>query len=129
MILDHRHFSLAGRHTFDLVRAQGPFRARVVMPDEACFYYLLRGEARTYAPKEKIVHPAGEGVALRCGNYLTDFLNAHELGYFEVITIHFSRELLRDIFADDFPQLRREIEKAETMPLRRFDTSELFAAY
>lgn len=63
MIIDHRHFTLAGCHTFERFRARGPYRARVAMPDEACFYYLIAGRARTYGPRDRVTHPSEEGIA------------------------------------------------------------------
>jgi len=117
MITDHHSFELAGRKTFERVVGCPPMRITVLMPDEACFYYIVEGDSKT-----------SEGLVLRCGNYFTEFLSSSSKR-FEAIAIHLYGDTLRLIYDRDFPDFLEEVDRVQPIHFEHHAASELIAAY
>ncbi|WP_020566798.1 helix-turn-helix domain-containing protein [Neolewinella persica] len=128
MITDHLSFELAGRKTFERVVGCPPLRVPVVMPDEACFYYIVEGDSRTYTPRGTIRQQTSEGLVLRCGNYFTEFLSTSS-NRFEAIAIHLYGDTLRLIYDRDFPDFLEEVDRVQPIYFEHRAASELITAY
>ncbi|MFK8161401.1 MAG: helix-turn-helix transcriptional regulator [Lewinella sp.] len=128
MITDHHSFELAGRKTFERVVGCPPMRVPVVMPDEACFYYIVEGDGKTYTPQGTIHQQTSEGLVLRCGNYFTEFLSSSS-NRFEAIAIHLYGDTLRLIYDRDFPDFLEEVDRVQPILFEHRAASELIVAY
>jgi hypothetical protein len=89
------------------------------MPNEACFYYIVEGQSRSYTVTGKVDHPASEGLVLQCGNYVTEFLEQSDSKQFEAIAIHLYPETLRLIYDKDFPNFLEEIDRVQSINYER----------
>lgn len=128
MITNHHSFELAGRKTFERVVGCPPMRVPVVMPDEACFYYIVEGDSRTYTPRGTIHQQTSEGLVLRCGNYFTEFLSSSS-NRFEAIAIHLYGDTLRLIYDRDFPDFLEEVDRVQPIYFEHRAATELITAY
>ena len=128
MITNHLSFELAGRRTFERVVGCPPLRVPVAMPDEACFYYIVEGDSRTYTLKGTVVQRSNEGLVLRCGNYFTEFLSSSSKR-FEAILIHFYGDTLRMIYDRDFPDFLEEVDRVQPIHFEHRAASDLITAY
>ena len=129
MILEHHAFQLAGKQTFERVVGCPPMRVPVRMPNEACFYYIVEGKSRSFTPDGPLLQPAHEGLVLRCGNYVTEFLTTTDSERFEAIAIHLYPETLRLIYDRDFPRFLEEVDRVKPITYERVKASELLGTY
>ncbi|MCB0644087.1 MAG: hypothetical protein KDC44_20720, partial [Phaeodactylibacter sp.] len=88
MIKDYIRFELFGELLLEKLIVVPPFRFQVPMPNEACFFYGLQGEGKVYSATETALIRSNEGVVLRCGNYLSDWLQHKDGKYCEAIAVH-----------------------------------------
>ncbi|OAV45188.1 AraC family transcriptional regulator [Lewinella sp. 4G2] len=128
MITQHHAFELAGKKTFERVVGCPPLRVPVVMPDEACFYYVIEGDSRSYTPTGTVKQQADEGLVLRCGNYFSEFLS-NRSDRFEAVAIHLYADTLRMIYDRDFPDFLAEIDRVQPIHFEHRVASELITAY
>ncbi|MFT7120649.1 MAG: hypothetical protein ACJAZ9_000824 [Neolewinella sp.] len=99
------------------------------MPNEACFYYIVEGQSRSYTVTGKVDHPASEGLVLQCGNYVTEFLEQSDSKQFEAIAIHLYPETLRLIYDKDFPNFLEEIDRVQPINYERYKSTRLLTTY
>ena len=128
MITHHHAFQLAGHKTFERIVGQPPMRVPVVMPNEACFYYIVEGDSRTYTPTGPVQQRANEGLVLRCGNYFTEFYQSTD-DRFEAIAIHLYADTLKLIYDRDFPDFLAEVDRVQPIHFEHRAASELLTAY
>ncbi len=128
MITDHRAFELQGRKTFERVVGKPPLRVPVMMPNEACFYYIVEGEGNTFTAQGPVRQEANEGLTLRCGNYFTEFLPAGS-NRFEAIAIHLYVDTLRLIYDQDFPSFLEEVDRVQPVYFEHRVADHLMANY
>ncbi len=130
MITEHQGFQLLGHPTFEKVVGRPPLRMPVRMPNEACFYYILDGQSRTYGPDGRIEQPIGEGLVLQCGHYVTEFLRTSTGGNrFEAIAIHLHVDVLKLIYDKDFPGFLDEVDRVRPLGYERHKSTELLTTY
>lgn len=128
MITDHLSFELNGLKTFERVVGCPPLRVPVLMPDEACFYYIVEGDSRTFTSHGTINQQSSEGLVLRCGNYFTEFLSSNS-NRFEAIAIHLYGDTLRMIYDRDFPDFLKEVDRVRPVHFELRAASELISTY
>lgn len=129
MITDHHHFELSGRLTFERIVGCPPLRVPVRMPEEACFYYIVEGESRTYTPTGRIEQPAHEGLVLQCGTYVTEFIATNVSARFEAIAIHLYPQTLKLIYDTDFPDFLEEVDRVRPVRYERHKSNALLRTY
>ncbi len=99
------------------------------MSNEACFYYIVEGESRTYAPAGMLEQPVEEGLVLQCGNYLTEFVTNSKSDRFQAIAIHLYPEVLRMIYDKDFLDFLEEVDRIRPIHYERYKSSALLTTY
>jgi AraC-like DNA-binding protein len=104
MILEHKTYTLFGKMIFEKAIIQPPFQKTNIMPDEACYFYVMEGIGITVSGIEKMKIPAKEAVLLKCGNYITRMLPSPDSATFQTVTVHFHPEILKKIYANDLPK-------------------------
>ena len=123
MIKAHQQFELFGKKTFEKAIMEPPFRIFAQMPDEACFYYVLKGNSAVYTPAGKVDIKTDEGIVLQCGAYLNEYFSQAENEYCEAIAIHFYPEVLKMIYDKEFPDFLLNLEKVKPLKYERLKAS------
>lgn len=124
-----QHLSLFGRPTFIKAVVKPPFRMIGNMPDDACFYYVLKGEVTAYTPTTTIHTATNEGLALHCGTFMNEYFCQEEETHFEAVAIHLNKDLLRKIYDADFPDFWANLSKIKPIKHRSISSSFLLNNY
>ncbi len=117
MIRQHQVFNLYEKSVFEKAVIEPPFRIMAQMPNEACFYYLTTGKATVFTSTEVVKLETKNGLVLKCGNYLNEYLESAEVGYCEAIAVHFYPEVLQMLYAREFPDF---LQKATQIQPSRY---------
>lgn len=129
MIKAYQQFELLGKKTFEKAVVKPPFRLIAEMPNEACFYYVVSGEAGVLLPTERVDLAAAEGLVLRCGNYLNDYLQSSQYEECEAIAIHLYPEVLKALYDQDFPDFLLDANEIQPLQYDRVRGSALLTNY
>ncbi|MCG8326594.1 MAG: AraC family transcriptional regulator [Chitinophagales bacterium] len=129
MIKGYQQFDLWGKKIFEKAIIEPPFRLSAQMPNEACFYYVVRGTTKVIAPTETIRRDTDEGLVMQCGNYLNDYLAHEEGGYCEAIAVHFYPEVLKMIYDKEVPDFLREVKKVKPFGYEKLKATALIKNY
>ena len=73
MMIDHRMLNLFGKKIFERAVMKAPFRVPVSMPNEACFYFMVRGRGEVIGSGGSFQSEEENGFVLRCGNCIRLF--------------------------------------------------------
>ncbi len=129
MIKDYKQFDLFGKKIFEKAVVSPPFRFFYGMPDEACFYYLLRGKNKVFAPNSKVEVKASEGLVMQCGTYFCDVFADERSEYCEAIAIHLPLDVLQLIYDKEFPDFLLDVDKVRPLSNEKHKASHLLKNY
>lgn len=129
MIQDYKQINLYGKKIFEKAVVSPPFRFFYSMPDEACFFYLLKGTNAVYAPTEQRYVNREEGVVMQCGSYFCDVLASDDSEFCEAIAVHLPLEVLRMIYDKEFPDFMLKVNEVEPLQLEKYESSALLKSY
>lgn len=129
MIKAYQQFDLFGKRTFEKAIIEPPFRLNAEMPNEACFYYVVKGCAEVIMPTQKIAANTDEGVVMQCGNYLNDYLTSQNMEYCEAIAIHFYPEVLKTLYDKELPSFLLQIGKVKPLGYQKIKSATLIKNY
>ncbi|MEM6628538.1 MAG: helix-turn-helix transcriptional regulator [Bacteroidota bacterium] len=129
MIKAHQQLDLFNRKVFEKAVVEAPFRVVGEFPDEACFYYLVEGEAEIYAPVDRISMKRQEGVVMQCGTYLNEFLASQEGRYCEAIAVHLYPDVLKSIYDKDLPDFLLNVNQVKPIVYQTYQASALMKTY
>ncbi len=118
MIIHHKKFEFRNKILIEKVTVKAPFRFNLDFQNDACFVHFQKGETMVNAPYEQIMVSSGNSILLKCGRYFSDLENNSKKEPFEVLVIHLSKELLQEIYRDDFPPIT---SKRSSMLARKID--------
>ena len=129
MIKAHQQFDLLNKKVFEKAVVEPPFRVVGNFPDEACFYYLVKGGTQMYTPTEKLRSQEQEGLAMQCGTYLSEFLSTHEGPFCEAIAVHLYPDVIKTLYDKDFPDFIKLIGQVRPLGYRKYEGSLLLTSY
>lgn len=129
MIRDFKEFELKGHRTFVKAVIEPPFRIMASMDNEACFYYILKGHSRVLGHNKTIVLQPQEGLVMQCGTYLNDYLTREDYQECEAIAVHLHEDLLRWIYATEFPEFLADVKAVAPAAYNRLKASSLLQKY
>lgn len=130
MIKDFKEFELFGKMTFVKAAIEPPFRVTAKMANEACFYYVISGNATVTTSTQRFTANTSEGLVMQCGNYLNDYLsNAEGMEYCEAIAIHLDPEVLKMIYDKEFPDFMQQVHKVKSIGYQKLQSSEALKSY
>ena len=129
MIKEHICFDLFNKMIFEKVILVPPFTATTVMENEACFIYAVRGRSRVYSATENKYMETKEGVVMKCGNFLNEWLETIQGEVCEAIAIHFYPEVLRKIYDKELPHFLKQVENTKPVAIQSVKASELLGNY
>ena len=129
MIKHHQNFDLFEKSIFEKVILDPPFMGSSLMPDEACFIYAVRGQAMARSATDSTHFETAEGVVLKCGNYLNEWLKTSEGETCEAIAIHFYPDILKKLYDKELPEFLSKIKKARPVNIEKVRANELLKNY
>lgn len=129
MIKAYQQFELFGKKIIEKAVIEPPFRIMAEMPNEACFYYIVEGQANVITPTETITTKTNEGLVLRCGNYLNEYFAAQEISYCEAIAVHLYPEVLKIIYDKEFPGFLLHVQKIKPVMYESIPPSSFLKSY
>ena len=130
MILAHQQFQLDGKHVFVKAVLKPPFRLIAPMPNEACFYYVIRGKAAVITDSEYLEQNADEGIVLKCGNFLNEYVKGEDLkDECEAIAVHFHPDIIKDLYVNDLPNFALEVGQSNPVRYEKIKTTKLIKSY
>ena len=129
MIKEFQQFALFGKTTFVKAIIEPPFRMVAEMNNEACFYYVLTGCAQVISNTQTMSAASEEGLVMKCGNYLNEYLKTSEGDYCEAIAVHLHRDVLKMIYDKEFPDFLLNVKKIRPISMEKLPASQLLGNY
>jgi len=110
VILEHLRFDLKDKMIFEKVRLKPPLGIGNPMPNEACFLYVINGTHRATSEKQSFQLRSYEGVLMKCGSFLSEWIKTNESEVCEAFAVHFYPELLKEIYEREIPDFMRKVD-------------------
>lgn len=129
MILGHKQYELFGELIFEQVEIKPPFQRIVVMPDQACFLYVLDGTGEAVSIVEKLRVTTAQSVLMRCGNYITKMLATPKSSKFQAVIVHFHPGILKKIYENDPPLFLKQKYNNYSASLSKISETPLITNY
>ncbi|MEM9820399.1 MAG: AraC family transcriptional regulator [Bacteroidota bacterium] len=129
MVKEYQQFDLFGKSTFVKAVIEAPFRIVASMENEACFFYVLTGCAAVISNTQKMIAETNEGLVMKCGNYLNEYLKSSEGDYCEAIAIHLHRDVLKTIYDKEFPDFLLNVKRIHPIGIEKTQASKLLNNY
>ncbi len=111
MIISHHTITLFEKKIFERAIVIPPFKNLNPLPKEACFLYVLEGSNNSYSEKEHLTLNQGEGVLMKCGNYIYEGTPDGETGKCGILAIHFYPDVLKKIYKNEIPDFLKNKDK------------------
>ena len=129
MIKEYHQLELWGKKTFEKAIIKPPFKIMAKMPDEACFYYVVKGSGNSITPHGKVEVSSTEGLVMNCGTYFNEYVKQPDLDYCEAIAVHFYPDILKMIYDKEFPGFLTDMRNVQPLSYRKYAASSLLQKY
>lgn len=129
MILSHQHFDLLEKVVLEHVIFHPPLKATDRMEDEACLLYSINGNSILFGETDKNTLSPNEGVIMKCGSYINNWLPSQKEEPYEAVAIHFCPEVLKYIYQDQLPDFLKMGPKTKLNGINKVKTDELLSKY
>ncbi|OFY51053.1 MAG: AraC family transcriptional regulator [Bacteroidetes bacterium GWF2_41_31] len=129
MILEHKNYLLFGRMIFEKVVIKPPFQKSNIMPEEACFFYIIEGRGEAVSEVEHLKIPVQESVLMKCGNYITRMIPTPASNTFHTVVVHFHPEILKKVYENDLPKFLLHPRPGTTVGMSKVKSSILIDKY
>lgn len=130
MILEHKTLELFGKMVFEKAIIKPPFKKTNLMPDEACFLYIIQGENYSLSETEQIRVAEKEAVLMKCGSYLSQMFASKTSGTYEAVAVHFYPDVLRKIYDNEIPNfLKSKGDRFPEKSMAKIKADELLQKY
>lgn len=70
MILEHRTIDIFEKKVFETAVVTPPYKSWNKLDNESCFLYVLEGSNDHYSEEGRIEYDQGDGVLMKCGNFM-----------------------------------------------------------
>lgn len=111
MILAHKRFDLFEKMIFEKAVLKAPFTTPAVMPNEACFLYVLQGEQISHSATTNIPLGPKDAILMKCGTHMGEWLASSKYNQCEAIAVHLYPDVLRRIYENDIPDFIKQYKK------------------
>jgi len=129
MILSRQHFDLLDKVVLEHVIFHPPLKADGSMHDEACLLYSINGSSILYGSTEVNGLKPNEGVIMKCGNYINNWLPSEKEEPYEAVAVHFCPEVLKYIYQDELPEFLNAGPKQKSKSIHNVKSDDLLAKY
>lgn len=103
MVEDYKTIDLFGKLLFETIILKPPYRKPNLMPNEACFLYILKGEYDSISETERLRIEAEESLLMKCGNYTCNMYPSKNSGNYQALAVHFYPDILMKIYENKPP--------------------------
>jgi len=111
LILEHRTIDIFEKKVFETAVVTPPYKSWNKLDNEACFLYVLEGNNDHYSEEGHIEYDKGDGVLMKCGNFMFNVNPDDETGKGGIVAIHFYPEVLKRIYENDIPDFLKNKHK------------------
>ena len=125
----HKQFEFLGKVVMEKMVFKGPIRKERIMDQEACFLYQLNAKNVLYSASQKLMMGSKEAVVMKCGNYISHYLEPDNAEPSEILIIHFYPEVLKKIYNNDLPAFFLQDEKTESASIESIVLDEVIESY
>lgn len=112
MVQDYKTIDLFGKLLFETIVLKPPYKKPNLMPNEACFLYILKGEYDSISETERLRIEAKESILMKCGNYTCNMHPSKDSQTYQALAVHFYPDVLMKIYENKLPNFL-----AENLPL------------
>ncbi|WP_298511355.1 AraC family transcriptional regulator [uncultured Kordia sp.] len=113
MIEDYKTIDLFGKLLFETIILTPPFKKPNLMPNEACFLYILKGEYDSISEVDRLKIEAEESLLMKCGNYTCNMLPSKTSNTYQALAVHFYPDILLKIYENKLPNFLLEQQPLE----------------
>ncbi len=110
MIIDYKTIDLFDKLLFETIILKPPYKKPNLMPNEACFLYILKGEYDSISETESLRIEAEESLLMKCGNYTCNMLPSKSSDEYQALAIHFFPEILLKVYENKLPDFLKNTE-------------------
>lgn len=103
MVQDYKTIDLFGKLLFETIILKPPYSKPNLMPNEACFLYILKGEYDSISETERLRIETEESLLMKCGNYTCNMYPSKESETYQALAVHFHPEILMKIYENKLP--------------------------
>ncbi|SEL49337.1 transcriptional regulator, AraC family [Aquimarina amphilecti] len=103
MVQDYKTIDLFGKLLFETIILKPPYKKPNLMPNEACFLYILKGEYDSISETERLRIEAQESLLMKCGNYTCNMHPSKESDTYQALAVHFYPEILMKVYENKLP--------------------------
>ncbi len=103
MVQDYKTIDLFGKLLFETIILKPPYKKPNLMPNEACFLYILKGEYDSISETERLRIEAEESLLMKCGNYTCNMLTSASSDTYQALAVHFYPDILLKIYENKLP--------------------------
>lgn len=125
----HQQFEFLGKVVMEKMVFQGPHRKERIMDQEACFLYQLNAKNVLYSAGQKLRLGSKEAVVMKCGNYISHYLEPDNAEPSEILIIHFYPEVLKKIYTNDLPAFFLQNENSKSPSIEPVILDEVIESY
>lgn len=93
---------------FETIILKPPFKKPVLMPNEACFLYIIKGQYNTLSETDRLQIEAEESILMKCGNYTCNMVPTKSSETYQALAVHFYPEILLKIYENKLPEFLKE---------------------
>lgn len=103
MVTEYRKFDLFGETIIQKVSLKPPFEFAFPVADQACFLYMLKGEAQYQSGADHLNVSTRQSLLLNCLNSGRQIYDTHAGGDDEIVIITFHTGILKRVYDKDLP--------------------------
>ena len=103
MVQNYKTIDLFGKLLFETIILKPPYKKPNLMPNEACFLYILKGEYDSISETERLRIEAEESLLMKCGNYTCNMHPSKDSETYQALAVHFYPEILMKIYENKLP--------------------------
>lgn len=97
MVIDHKAIELHGKVVIEKAIMKPPFTMPNFMTEEACFFYVIKGENHIVSTDGKETLKKNQSILMKCGNYFSSAIKEEDEEYYEAVAVHFDPEVMQKI--------------------------------
>ncbi len=130
MIKSHQHFTIGSKLILERAVLIPPFTVTAKMPDEACFLFTRKGQARVISQGTQLNMKESDGIVAKCGTHLNKWLKTTpDSEPCEAIAVHFNAEIIQKAFDGKVPDFIRQESSDRRVCVQRVQIDAMLENY
>jgi AraC-like DNA-binding protein len=130
MIIDHQKHDLFGKSLLQKIVLKAPFRFKMPISDNACFFYMLQGEMQYEVDDEPLTLPTKHSLFLNCVHSSREITHSAVSTNNEIVIVNFHPDILKRIYDRELPLILQPIKnKASNKSIEKINNDFLIHKY